>query len=324
MSKIEWTEETWNPFVGCSKVSEGCKNCYAEKMAYRLTNMALKKESFDSCDGYLHVINIDKKCWNGKTFFQHSQLSKPFKRKKPTKYFVCSMSDLFHEDNDFVDILKVWYVMCQNPHHIFQVLTKRPDRVIEFYRYIGKKCKDDGLDSVPSDSNDYIDYVETPNHVWIGVTVENQEMADKRIPILLDIPAKTRFLSCEPLLDNINFPLYDGWVPTYNNPDNSGGDKEAWPMIYDLSWVVIGGESGSNARPMHPNWAKNIIAQCEAANVPVFFKQWGEYAPSDNLPLSIVLKLKNHIFNDKTIVYRIGKKKSGNIINGTKYEQYPE
>lgn len=320
MSKIEWTEETWNPFVGCSKVSEGCKNCYAEKMAYRLANMALKKESFDSCDGYLHVINIDKKCWNGKTFFQHSQLGKPFKRKKPTKYFVCSMSDLFHEDNDFVDILKVWYVMCQNPHHIFQVLTKRPDRMIEFYHYMGKIHKDVGYDS------DY--YVGTPDHIWIGVTVENQEMADKNIPILLDIPAKTRFLSCEPLLGNIDLTsLKDGIGLTCNALDGSYYDSGVKYLDIKgryLSWVIIGGESGSNARFMHPNWAKNIIAQCDAANVPVFFKQWGEYAPFENIPLDGSSKMKTHNFDDGTIVYRIGKKKAGNIIHGTKYEQYPE
>lgn len=319
MSKIEWTEETYNPFVGCTKISEGCKNCYAETMANRLGAMYSKNNKLSYLSQYNEVIN-DKGKWNGKTVFVPYQLRKPYQTKKPTKFFVCSMSDLFHENNSFHDILKVWDVMCENTHHIFQVLTKRPERMLDFYKWLGKKAKDDGLDSVPSDSDDYLDYIGTPDHIWIGITIENQEMADKRIPILLDIPAKTRFLSCEPLLGDIIFPFNK--FPEITDGVNTIQESES--ILQDIQWVIIGGESGSNARPMHPQWAKNIIAQCEIANVSVFFKQWGEYAPYDNLPLSIVLKLKNYIFNDKTIVYKVGKKKSGNIINGKKYEQYPK
>lgn len=281
MSKIEWTDKTWNPIIGCNKISEGCDNCYAEKMACRLACMEYNIAAYD----YRSVVNgsenIKPKKWNGKTFFAQSQLQKPLNRKKPTKYFVCSMGDLFHESVPFEWVLQVWDVMCQNPRHTYQLLTKRPERVLEYLKWLGKKCKDDGLDSIPSSSDNYLDYVSVPEFIWIGVTAENQEQANKRVPILLNIPATIRFVSCEPLLSEIDFP----WYQDVQNTNET--------VLDDIDWVIVGGESGHHARPMHPAWAENIRNQCIASNTSFFFKQWGN-------------------------------KKAGCLLDGKEYKNFPE
>ena len=188
MSKIEWTEKTWNPASGCTKISDGCKNCYAEKMAYRLQAMGTKGYE----NGFAVTLHPEK-------------LDEPLKHKKPTIYFVCSMGDLFHEDMPFEFIDSVWAVMAAAGQHTFQVLTKRPDRMkeylenqkyspnslgIAFARIAGNKKTKDFLQPLPN--------------VWLGVTAENQEQADKRIPILLDTPAALRFVSIEPMLSGID------------------------------------------------------------------------------------------------------------------------
>lgn len=273
MSKIQWTNETWNPIIGCEKISEGCKECYAEKMAIRLASM----EDNLSALNYREVMNgseYEKPTnWNGKTYFVQQALLKPFKWKKPRMIFVCSMSDLFHKDNSFADILRIWDVMCQLPQHTFQVLTKRPERMLEFYKWMGDRVKADGFDSIPSGSDNSLDYIGTPDHIWIGVTVENQKRADERIPVLLEIPAKVKFLSCEPLLSDILFPWFDGWLPSYNNPDNSGCEQPAEPMLNCLDWVIAGPETGPGKRPMKKEWLANIYTQCISANVPFFDKK---------------------------------------------------
>lgn len=262
-TKIEWTNETWNPIIGCSKISDGCMGCYAEKMAYRLASMALNKQEYTTLDGYINVLHLKKgdkrHTWNGKTHFQQSQLNKPFKFKKPTMFFVCSMGDLFHESVPFEWILQVWDVMAQNLKHTFQVLTKRPDRMLEFYKWLGNKCKSDGFDSIPSSSEDPLDYIDTPNHIWIGTTVENQEMANERIPILVEIPAKVRFLSCEPLLSDIYFDIFKG-------------DSIISYLSY-IQWVVAGKETGSNSRFMDKIWLVNIWEQCKLNDIPFFDKR---------------------------------------------------
>lgn len=234
-STIEWTEHTWNPVTGCSKVSAGCKNCYAETIA--------------------------KRFWGDRKFsdvmFHPEKLDVPILRRKPTTYFVNSMSDLFHEKVTAAQIIKVFAVMESCPQHTFQVLTKRIERAIEL------------LADIPPLKN-----------VWIGVSVENQTAAEKRIPFLLDTPAHVRWISAEPLLGPLDL---NGWI-NY------------------LDWVVVGGESGSGARPMNPDWAISIHDQCKAANVPFFFKQWGEFDCEGN---------------------RVGKKKAGSLLDGREYKEYP-
>jgi len=264
MSKIEWTNETWNPIIGCNKISEGCQNCYAEKMAYRLRCMALAKDSCSKLDFYVYVVDDSEK-WNGKTLFIENALNIPAKWKNTRMIFVCSMSDLFHEKNSFDDILQIWDIMCQTPRHTFQVLTKRPGRMLEFYRWLGQKVKDDGFDSIPSSSSNPLDYIGTPYHIWIGVTTENQKTANERIPILLQIPAKIHFISAEPLLENIN--LLEACQIKFLNWLNNNETQ------YGLQWVIAGPETGSKSRSMKKEWIESLYNQCKEANVPFFDKK---------------------------------------------------
>jgi protein gp37 len=214
-SHIEWTEMTWNPVTGCDKLSDGCRFCYAEAFAKRLQAMGVEKYH------------------NGFKLTLHPEtLREPFKWKKPKVVFVNSMSDLFHKDLPIDYIRQVFSVMKQNPHHVFQVLTKRAD-VLKYY-----------------DSERWLDW---SHNIWMGVSVENQQ-AIPRIDRLRETDARVKFLSCEPLL---------GPLPELN--------------LEDIDWVIVGGESGRNARPMKPEWVQEIREQCVAANKPFFFKQWGGF-----------------------------------------------
>jgi len=213
-SRIEWTEQTWNPTVGCTKISPGCKNCYAEAMALRLQAMGLK--------GYEDGFKIK---------LMPERLAEPLERKKPTVYFVNSMSDLFHDKVPFSYVEKVFAVMKQAHHHTFQVLTKRPAR-------LAKYC-----------SNRVV-----PANVWLGVSVEDRKYGVPRIEILRGIDATIRFLSIEPLLEDV-------------------GEID----LTGIHWVIVGGESGRRARPMREAWVESVQQQCLAANVPFFFKQWGAW-----------------------------------------------
>lgn len=264
MSKIEWTDQTWNPIIGCSKISEGCTNCYAEKMAYRLRCMALAKESFDTLDYYIDTVNDSGK-WNSNTFFIESVLEKPKKRKKPTTYFVCSMGDLFHESVSFDDIMKVYSVVAECRQHTFIWLTKRPLQMYNFFKYLGIQIMEAGFSPEPIDSTNLFDYFETLPNLILGVTAENQEQASKRIPILLQIPAAKRFVSCEPLLSSINLTewLHDSscLIEEYQICTCSE------PREVCIDWVIAGPETGPRKRPMDINWLISLRDQCKSANV---------------------------------------------------------
>lgn len=205
---------TWNPVTGCTKVSAGCKNCYALTMAKRLQAMGVR--------GYENGFEVS---------LLPDRLQQPLKRVKPTKYFVNSMSDLFHESvpDEFVD--SVFEVIARAPHHVFQILTKRHKRLHQYFRTR-----------------------EVPSNAWLGVSVENRRHGLPRIDYLRTIEAKVRFLSIEPLLEDL------GWF-----------DLEG------MHWVIVGGESGPNARPMKREWVDRIQEQCEVASIPFFFKQWGAH-----------------------------------------------
>ena len=264
MSKIEWTEKTWNPASGCTKISDGCKNCYAEKMAYRLQAMGTK--------GYENAFEVT---------LHPEKLDEPLKHKKPTMYFVCSMGDLFHKDVPFDYIDQIFAIMALTPQHTYQVLTKRPERMREYFERL--KINNVYYLKVPWEnlpvSKGYGDlFVANPPfaNVWLGVTAENQEQADKRIPILLDTPAALRFVSIEPMLGEISLEKQHRKMV---------GDKPAYPCsenyLFDLDWVIVGGETGAGARPLQYEWVKDIQAQCKAANVPFFFKKWGKLGRID-------------------------------------------
>ena len=291
MSKIEWTEKTWNPASGCTKISDGCKNCYAETMAKRLKAMGIKEYE------------------NGFAVTLHpSRLREPLERKKPTMYFVCSMGDLFHEDVPFEFIYKIWVVMINSSQHTFQVLTKRPDRMFEFISVYAPVRAMTG----ETYGTDFL-----PKNIWLGVTAENQEQADKRIPILIDTPAAVRFVSIEPMLGEINLQklhrkMVNG-APAY--PCNE-------PYLFDLDWVIVGGETGANARPMHPDWVRSIKEQCEEAKVPFFFKQWGEF---NTLPQGkSATGYKSHFWQDGRQAVQVGKKQAGHLLDGVEYREMPE
>ena len=228
-SKIEWTDATWNPVTGCTKVSPGCANCYAE----RITEQWGKDFS--------------------KVILHPDRLHKPLHWKKPRMIFTCSMSDLFHENVPESFIREVWGILQDCPQHKFQVLTKRPERMKEFVT----KFRDE------------FPYRILPN-VWLGVSVEDQKRADERIPFLLETPAAIRFLSVEPLLGPIDFQ--DG--PT--DPMSTMG---RWSELEQINWVIVGGESGPNARLMKSDWARDIRDQCNEALVPFFMKQMTSKAP---------------------------------------------
>ena len=213
-TKIEWTDATWNPVTGCTKTSAGCAHCYAEVMARRLKAMGVEKYK----NGFQVTIHEDV-------------LNEPKKWRKPRTIFVCSMSDLFHKDVPFEFVDKVMQVIKDTPHHRYQLLTKRAERLEEYFKTR-----------------------EVPENVWIGVTVEVQT-AKSRINALRTIKdASIRFLSCEPLLEDL-------------------GELD----LTGIDWVIVGGESGLQARPMKEEWVKGIKAQCDAAEKAFFFKQWGTW-----------------------------------------------
>ncbi|MDE2472539.1 MAG: phage Gp37/Gp68 family protein, partial [Bradyrhizobium sp.] len=270
-STIEWTNRTWNPVRGCSIVSPGCTNCYAMRQAHR----------FSGCDqpyeGLTRITNHGP-VWTGKIRLVPDALEEPLHWKKPSRIFVNSMSDLFHEDapDGFLD--RVFAVMALAPQHKFQVLTKRPERMRAYL-----SSHDVGLrwgavarqmdDRVAITATMMVDWTRNglPN-VWLGVSAENQATADERIPILLQTPAAIRFVSLEPLLGSIGLSsvLIDGDENLAIDPLR--GARPAFPSI---DWVIVGGESGPNARPCNIDWIRSIVDQCKAADTRLFVKQLG-------------------------------------------------
>lgn len=210
-SSIEWTEMTWNPVTGCTKISAGCKYCYAEVMAKRLQAMGIEK--------YINAFKLT---------LHEDALNMPYTWKKQKIVFVNSMSDLFHEDVPLDFIKKVFKVMNENPQHTFQVLTKRADRLLSIHQEFN-----------------------WTHNIWMGVSVEDNRVMS-RIDWLSQTNARTKFLSCEPLIG----PLLN-------------------MNLQNIDWVIVGGESGRKARPMNEDWVLDIMDQCKDAHVAFFFKQWG-------------------------------------------------
>jgi len=336
MSKIEWTQETWNPIVGCSKISPGCENCYAEKMAYRLAHALASNDTSDTWSAYVDVIGIGQKKngviqlapkWSGQTSMVKSAFEKPCHWKKPRMIFVCSMGDLFHESVPFEWIDTVFGVIGMHDHHTYQILTKRPERMVEYFESRGFNEK----------------FAEGYPHVWIGVTAENQEQANKRIPILLDIPAAKRFVSIEPMLSKIELSDIiesDGsHYVNYLTGEQSGVDGEGTYCDWHpnkIDWVILGGETGHKARPMHLDWVRSVRDQCKEAGVPFFFKQWGEYKEVSLTPEQRIKEKYIVLGNDgkeyiiagehlsPVYMQKVGKKKAGNELDGKAYQEFPK
>lgn len=298
---IEWTDATWNPVTGCAKVSAGCKHCYAEREWPRMTKLVPAYAGRDFTDVRTH----------------EDRLTQPMRWQKPRMIFVNSMSDLFHPDVpfDFIDL--VFSSMELSPQHKFQVLTKRADRMCDYIK-------------------SRFGYRPPLPNVWLGVSVEDQAAADERIPLLLDTPAAVRWISAEPLLGpvDLNRMLVNPERGFHASALHEQHDDCYYCSNAQLDWVVVGGESGPKARPMHPDWARNLRDQCAAAGVPFLFKQWGEWCEAWGgcthliYPDGTVLEgTHDHpdAWKHKTAetIARLGKKRAGRLLDGVTHDGYP-
>jgi protein gp37 len=337
-SAIEWTDATWNPLRGCSRVSAGCQHCYAERVAARFSGPGMPYEG---------LIHPTTKGWNGSVRMVPEVLDQPLRWRKPRKVFVNSMSDLFHESVPDEWINQIFDVMERCSHsewhgsqrgwtfaglHTFQILTKRPARMLSYitarlakkqaYADQFKNCPTEGMRNSPAAAWAKQDASAVRTHIWLGVSVEDQATADERIPLLLKCPAAVRWLSCEPLLGPINFRwrpyAHEAAGEDYRTYLDRMGSVDHLESLKGIDWIVAGGESGPGARPMHPDWARSLRDQCASAVVPFFFKQWGEWAPYDRG------RSDNPIFKFDGPFTRYGKKLAGRLLDGLEHNAYPE
>ena len=368
-TKIEWTDASWTPIrasyieiqndgsgkerIGwhCEHPSEGCRHCHAEAMNNRLgPGLAFKPGN---------IFREEKRGYhNGeaKLFLDEKLLLQPLKWKRPRMIFVCSMTDLFADfvPDEWID--RVFAVMALCPQHTFQVLTKRSARMRAYFQSSGESFEfPDGSGTMHLPRNGGL------LNVWLGVSAEDQKRADERIPDLLATPAAERFVSAEPLLGPIDFTrvtghsgtVFDALVPW--RPCRIGGTTiEHGASTPILDWVIVGGESGKGARPMHPDWARSIRDQCGAAGVAFFFKQWGEWAPQigavdgwtinddpeqsrfdhrewdeDDQCWSDVFRpiwcdFEDGNYDEAQTVSRLGKKRSGRLLDGREWNEMPD
>lgn len=307
-SKIEWTDATWNPITGCTKVSQGCKNCYAETLANRMWATQYPPNPDGSPRKFTDIR------------LHEDRLDQPLRWTRPRMIFVNSMSDLFHEAVPDEFIRAVFTVMERAHRHVFQVLTKRAKRMFEFMQ---------DWSAMPDATDKYV----PASNVWLGVSVEDQDSADTRIPYLLRTPAAVRFLSCEPLLGPVVLTPYLADEIWERDSDGTIVGQEFRPRN-DLHWVIVGGESGPKARPMHPDWARTIRDECIWAGIPFFFKQWGQWSPKLNglteYGKGELLKRGSgrvargyYALPDGTLMRRTGKYNSGRELDGENWDNFP-
>jgi len=289
-TKIAWADETINPVMGCTKVSLGCKNCYAVGMSLRLAAMGIPGYGGVEHDGG----------WSGEIHYRPDVLDKKLQKlpRKPQRIFLESMGDLFHAGVKQEWLDKIFAKVQREKHHTFMVLTKRPARMVEYFTEH-----------------------DIPDNVWLGVTAENQEMAEERILHLLRLDPPVAFVSIEPCLGAIDLSL----IPNANL----------------LDWVIVGGESGKNARPMHPDWARGIRKFCDAQEIPFFFKQWGEWLPADQINPNLFLPEQKWEWVSKWEVARtntsthtpaisdqkmgrVGKQVAGHLLDDVEYLNLPK
>ena len=412
-SKIEWTDATWNPVRGCDAVSPGCLNCYAAGVAARFSGPGLAYE------GTATRKPGQQAKWTGKIILAEDKLTVPLHWREPRRIFVNSMSDLFHEDvpDEYID--RVFAVMASAPQHTFQILTKRADRMAKFLAESTREggrwdhlLYDGDFPFPDTDAADvgYDRITDEPvlSNVWLGVSVEDQQRADERIPHLLATPATVRFLSCEPLLGPVDVSPWLRRVTSFHLAMNVEGalgnksfdgftDRESGRSLsrdeakaelemllargvkfivmgdcdsFDaqsgcrghkkpgIDWVIGGGESGHGARPMHPDWARSLRDQCQAAGVPFFFKQWGEWATApwkvdridgesdedfkaraEGIGATHALSLGGHLHEpthkawscyrvnggegQHAAIRRVGKKAAGRLLDGRAWDEFP-
>lgn len=341
-SAIEWTDATWNPIVGCSILSPGCTNCYAMKMAARIERMH---------EGRTHYAGTTQSSkagavWTGKVALAPDHiLTQPLRWKRGRRIFVNSMGDLFHESipDEWID--RVFAVMALCPQHTFQVLTKRAQRMRDYFAADPRDRVCEAIKTMGLWGTVKPTAYPFPN-VWLGVSTERQQEADERIPLLLQTPTAVRFISAEPLIGPIDLAQWHGPLGSPFVDTKVGHplvDAGAMTLIEGLDWVIVGGESGQNARPMHPQWAHDLHDQCAKAGVKFFFKQWGMWAPvwcaaggsfeyskelivlspgGNRAPYAMI---ENCEFpNSAHVMERTGKKAAGRLLDGREHNEIPE
>lgn len=311
IAKGLWWDRNWPVLEGCTPCSPACDNCFAAKYAHRF------KDSLPSLRG---LTNQEGK-WNGMVMICRDQLKLPSTIKKPTVWFVTERSDLFHPLVPFGYILAVLTYVAMAPHHRYMILTKRPERMAEFFQWMN------------SESTYSVETLQ--DCFWFGVTVWDQASADRSIPILCGLQVAHKFISIEPMLGAIDLSQYLklSWRST------AGIDLDAPQFEPRLNLVICGGESGNNARPMHPDWVRSVRDKCQNARVPFFFKQWGEWAPGEHghevpiqrwaeIPEGEQVARPLRLFGEEAarpcqLVARVGKKIAGRLIDGKEYLELP-
>lgn len=335
-TKIEWADATVNAVNGCSLASPGCTNCYAMRLAgTRMRNHPTRIGlTQDSKAGPV---------WTGDVRLHEPALLQPLTWRRPRRIFWNAHGDLFHPNVPWEWIAKVMAVAFLAPHHIHMVLTKRADRMNAWFETLASEGGAEDFSEIIEEiaervglKCDYPEWTLPLENVWLGVSVEDQTRADERIPHLLETPAAVRFVSAEPLLGEVRLDrikMFDretpeggweaGWESALNGKrfDPLGEqDTEGWPKI---DWVIVGGESGPGARPMHPAWARSLRDQCAAAGVQFHFKQWGEHisnpAPGatwpDGSPVPADLEPVTFV--------NVGKKAAGRLLDGVEHNGVP-
>lgn len=318
-SKIEWTDHTFNPWRGCTKVSPGCANCYAETLSKRNPKLLGewgqgKPRILASDDMWKQPLKWNEEGVRALREWQetaaHLQYGEPPPRR--ARVFTASLADWLDDEVSIEWLARLLELIHSTPQLDWLLLTKRPEN-----------WKQRMIDAVVKLKTSYWVYEwiggKAPANVWMGTTVEDQAEADKRIPVLLSIPARVRFLSCEPLLGAVdltgvefgNHTRQSCLTPTYMG---------RLGFAAKVDWVICGGESGhgDKIRPMHPEWARSLRDQCATAGVPFFFKQWGEW-----LPCAPLVRDKRHIFKDGQVMKRFGKKAAGRLLDGVEHSNFP-
>jgi len=317
MTKIEWVArqgtipESWNPIGGCEAISDGCQNCWAARLA------ATRLKHHPLYEGLTTRRSDGSYRWTGEIRLDYDEIFKPLHWHKPRTVFVTSTSDLFHYRVPDTYIKKeIWSVMVDCKQHTFLLLTKRPTRAFEL------------LES----------HTPWPKNIWLGVTAENQQYAEERIPVLLQIPAAVRFVSCEPLLGPIQFHSMGTDTDCLDILSSTRWNENGIMNIPKVDWIITGGETGSRARPMHPYWARSLRNQCQVAGMSYFHKQNGEFMEViDNFRDNDTVLMHDgkvlgryDVWADKiiekgyTVVRRVGKKQAGHLLNGKEYHQWPD
>ena len=335
--------ETWSSWIGCTRVSPGCDHCWAgreEDGRFRHLGRCLRPgEHISRVMSYQerdYLAENAPPAWSGPYFFRgpvyqgDAVLQRPLRWRKPRQVFVGSRCDIFHDDIAFEKLDRLWAVMALRPQHTYQLLTKRPKRMLEYLDdpirrgfLVFEAAKEFGR--FPIEKGVEFDVERMPpwplRNVMLGVTVEDQQRADERIPLLLQCPAALRYVSYEPALGAVDL---ERWLFA-----NDACDDGAKTPSGRIGWVICGGESGKGARPMDVLWARLARDQCAEAGIPYFFKQFGEWLPHDQGCSSwwddnMRVAKPMHVWPDETCSFRVGKKKAGRILDGKLHDAMPE